>query len=68
MALKYYVDYIDNLAMSPDDEYRSSMQALVDAQWGNTTTRYTIQEETNIGTSVYEDIEVYINHVINESS
>ena len=56
MALKYYVDYIDNLAMSPDDEYRSSMQALVDAQWGNTTTRYTIQEETNIGTSVYEDI------------
>lgn len=68
MALKYYVDYIDNLAMSPNTEYRSGMQALVDAQWDNTTTKYTIQEEANIGTFIYTDIEVYINHVINESS
>lgn len=48
MALKYYLNYIDNLAMSPNTEYRSGMQALVDAQWDNTTTKYTIQEEANM--------------------
>lgn len=68
MSLTYYNVYLENLAMSPDAEYRSGLQALVDAQWENTTTRYTIQEEVGIGSLVYQDIEVYINHVVNEST
>lgn len=68
MPLSYYQIYIDELALSPDAEYRSGMQALVDAQWDNTTTLYTIQEEIGIGSLNYQDIEVYLNHVVNEST
>lgn len=68
MLLTYYQIYMNELALSPDAEYRSGMQALVDSQWDNTTTLYTIQEEIGIGSLSYQDIDVYLNHVVNEST
>lgn len=68
MDLTYYDIYAYELAMSPNQDYRSGLQAIVNAQWDNTTTRYVIEREIEIGSCKYEPIQAYINHVINEST
>ena len=68
MSLMYYDIYMDELAMSPNDDYRSDMQAFINAQWDNATTMFSVNEETEVGTFTFNPIEVHINHVINEST
>lgn len=68
MALSYYGAYINGLAMTPNGKYRNDMQALVNSQWDNTTVRFDVSEETGIGTFEFSPIEVYINHVVEETS
>lgn len=68
MALTYYGAYLEGLAMTPNSKYRNDTQALVNSQWENTTVRYDVTEETGIGTFEFVSIEVYINHVVEETS
>ena len=68
MALTYYGAYLEGLAMTPNSKYRNDMQALVNSQWENTTVRYDVSEETTIGTFEFNLIEVYVNHVVEETS
>lgn len=68
MALTYYGAYLEGLAMTPNSKYRNDMQALVNSQWENTTVRYDVSEETGIGTFEFNPIEVYVNHVVEETS
>lgn len=68
MSLMYYDIYMDELAMSPNDDYRNDMQAFINAQWDNATTMFSVNEETEVGTFTFNPIEVHINHVINEST
>lgn len=74
MAYRYYQNYIDHVAETPNEAYRNSFQALIDQQWDNTVTLYPnetnnpVQKEIELGTFEFENIEAHINHVIAEVS
>lgn len=50
---------------SPKDQYIELFQQTLNEQFYNSSTWWTIQEETGIGTQTYENQDVRITHVIN---
>jgi hypothetical protein len=50
---------------SPKDQYTELFQKTLDEQFYNSSDWWTIQEETAIGSAMYENTDVRINHVIN---
>jgi hypothetical protein len=50
---------------NPKDQYIELFQKTLDEQFYNAADWWTIQEETAIGSGIYEPIDVRINHVIN---
>ena len=66
MSLRFYNNYISEIAVNPNHKYREDLQSLIDAQWDNTTTVYTIKEETPFRHFKFCEIEARINHVIDE--
>lgn len=65
MALKFYQNYLNNMAKDPDSEYRGLMQASVDSQWDNTTQVLNcVQEQDGIGSNKYHYIDVHIDYAI----
>lgn len=65
MALKFYENYLKNLApTSPDEAYRDLLQASINDQWDNTTQVIIVQEQEQIGSSVYNDVETRIDYAI----
>jgi hypothetical protein len=50
---------------SPKQEYIDLFQKTLDEQFYNSSDWWTIQEETGIGTEIYKNTDVRINHVIN---
>lgn len=66
MSLKFYNNYIENVAVNPNTKYREDLQSLIDAQWDNTTTVYTVEEESELRDFNFNEIEVRVNHVIDE--
>lgn len=65
MALKFYQNYLNNMAKDPDSEYRGLMQASVDSQWDNTTQVLDcVQEQDEIGSDKYHYIDVHIDYAI----
>lgn len=50
---------------SPKDQYIDLFQNTLDEQFFNSSTWWTIQEETGIGTNIFEEMDVRITHVIN---
>jgi len=50
---------------TPKDQYIELFQKTLDEQFYNSSSWWTIREETSIGSGSYEPIDVRINHVIN---
>jgi hypothetical protein len=50
---------------TPKDQYTELFQQTLDEQFYNSSDWWTIQEETAIGSGIYQNIDVRINHVIN---
>lgn len=51
--------------ITPKDQYVELFQKTLDEQFYNSSTWWTIQEESGIGTAIYENTDVRISHVIN---
>ena len=67
MALEFYNAYL-NISKTPKETYKDGLQAMIDAQFDNSSTVNTIKEESGIGTEVYADIEVRLNKVKSPSN
>lgn len=48
----------------PYNYYKNFQQALIDSQWTNTTTLYTVNEQQSINIWEFNEIEVHLNHAI----
>lgn len=63
MGMEGYLDYLQNMAETPNETYRNMQQAWVDAQWDNTTLLAVVDEETAVGTNIFNSVEVWKNTV-----
>lgn len=63
MGMERYLDYLQNMAETPEESYQSLTQAWVDAQWKDTTLLKTVDEETEVGSNIFLPIEVWKNTV-----
>lgn len=68
MTLPFYDAIHASLPATPNDYYRNHFQALINAKWTETTTRFMIKAETGVGTFEFEDVEVKLNHAIEKST
>ena len=50
---------------TPKDQYTELFQKTLDEQFYNSSDWWTVQEETEVGTNIYEQTDVRISHVIN---
>ena len=65
MALPFFQNGLNNGAIqTPNDYFRDQQQAAIDQQWDCTSAKYTIKEQENFGSNVYNDIEVWIDYVV----
>ena len=53
---------------SPNDEYRDMLQAYVNEQWDNTTALQNLQEQIEIGSGEYQEVEAMIANLIDLTS
>lgn len=54
----------NNILTTPNDYFREQQQAFITQEWENTSARYTIKEQSDFGSEVYNDIEVWIDYVV----
>lgn len=67
--LTYYQNAMNNgMNPQPNEGYRELQQARINDQWENTSARYTVQEQNDIGSKDYTDIEVWIDYVVGQGS
>lgn len=52
----------------PNDYFRDMQQAKIDEQWDDTSARYTVMEQKSIGSEIFEEIEVWIDYVVGQTS
>lgn len=62
-GMPYFTNYLNSVAQSPNEQYRSGTSAFVSEQWQDTTLLSTVQEEIATGTFVFGPIEVWKNTV-----
>lgn len=60
--MRYYRNYLNNLACTPNEEYRGLQQAIVSSCFDNTTILTTIEEEQNFD-FVFNEIEAWVGTV-----
>lgn len=64
MALPFFENGLDNgIIQTPNNYFRDQQQAAIDQQWDCTSAKYTIKEQADFGSDVYNDIEVWIDYV-----
>ena len=68
MTLPFYDAIHAFLPATPNDYYRNHFQALINAKWTETTTRFMIKAETGVGNFEFEYVEVKLNHAIEKST
>lgn len=61
--MDWYTNYLNNFSQTPDEEFRQLHQAFVDSTWDNTTLLKTVEEETAVGSNVFNTIEVWKNSI-----
>lgn len=61
--MDWYTNYLANFSETPNDEWRNSHQAFIDSTWDNTTLLKTVEEETAVGTNIFNTVEVWKNSV-----
>ena len=65
MALPFFENGLDNgIIQNPNNYFRDQQQAAIDQQWDCTSAKYTIKEQADFGSNVYNDIEVWIDYVV----
>lgn len=65
MNLPFYENGIKyGTITSPNDKIRDLQQASIDSLWDCTSAMYTIQQQSDFGSDVYTDIEVWIDYVV----
>jgi len=62
--LKYYSNYLQNLAENSSKAYTDLLQATINDQWSNTTQVMTVQEQSQIGSSIYNNIAVRVDYAV----
>lgn len=62
--MKYYNNYIQNLATNPHETYMELMQASINAQWNNTTQVIEVWEQQGIGSEDFNSLDVHIDYAI----
>ena len=69
MPFDFFENGLNNgIIQPPNDYFRNQQQAAIDQNWDVTTAKYTIKEQLDIGSDIYNDIEVWINYVIGMTS
>lgn len=69
MALKFFNNIIScNIDITPDAMYRDIQQEYINLQWDNTTALCTVKEEKDIGSSVYNDLDVWLVPTVSDTS
>ena len=69
MALKFFNNILDcNIDTTPDTMYRDIQQEYINLQWDNTTQLITIKEQQDIGSTEYNDIDVWISPTVADTS
>lgn len=58
------LDIDSGMLNQPNEKYRELQQAYIDQEWDNTTSRYVVKEQIDFGSSIYNDIEVWIDYVV----
>ena len=65
MTLPFFENGLNNGAIqTPNDYFRDQQQAAIDQQWDCTSAKYTIKQQADFGSNVYNDIEVWIDYVV----
>ena len=65
MALTFFENGMATGAIqTPNDYFRDQQQAAIDQNWDCTSAKYTIKEQKDFGSNVYNDIEVWIDYVV----
>ena len=67
--LTYYINSMNNgMNPQPNERYRELQQARIDEQWENTSAKFTVVEQKEIGSNTYNEVEVWINYVVGQGS
>lgn len=67
--LTYYQNSISKgMNLQPNEAYRQLEQARINDQWDNTSARYTVLEQDEIGSAHYTEIEAWLNYVVGQTS
>lgn len=64
MTLKYYPNYLENMAQPPVEDWKELMQAAVDDTWADTSTVRTLQGQIAVGSTTYGNESLQLNSVI----
>jgi len=69
MALKFFNNVISNqIDSDPNRMYRDLQQEFINLQWDNTTQVITVKEEEDIGSNIYNDLDVWISPTVADTS
>lgn len=55
---------INGAIQAPNDYFRDQQQAAIDQNWDCTSAKYTIKQQADFGSNVYNDIEAWIDYVV----
>lgn len=58
------LDIDSGMLNQPNEKYRELQQAYINQEWDNTTSRYVVKEQIDFGSSIYNNIEVWIDYVV----
>lgn len=69
MPFDFFENGISNgIIQTPNDYFRDQQQAAISQLWDCTSSRYIIQQQTDFGSNIYSDIEVWIDYVVGMTS
>lgn len=69
MAFNYFKNAMNSgVQPLPDEMYRDQQQQFVNLMWDNTSSLITIKEQSEIGSAEYNDIEVWIDSTVGDTT
>lgn len=69
MAFNFFENgLLSGAIQEPNEYFRDLQQAAIDQEWEVTSARYTIKEQSDFGSDVYNDVEVWIDNVVGMTS
>jgi len=68
MAYTSYQSYISNVAATPKADWTDDFQQFVTEEFYNSSSWFTIQEETSFASGSYQNVDVRINYVFNPTT